>query len=52
MNTNIKTCMPQVSDLNKADIIIQIEGTEGILCVRIIIKTSGSESRGQEEAAC
>ena len=30
MNTNIKTYMPQVSDLSKPDIIIQIEDK---LCV-------------------
>ena len=33
MNTNVKTCMPQVSGLSKPDIIIQIEGIEDILCV-------------------
>ena len=33
VNTDIKTCMPQVSGLSKPDIIIQIEGIEDILCV-------------------
>ena len=33
VNTDIKTCMPQVSGLSKPDIIIQIEGIGDILCI-------------------